>query len=645
MASGIVQTSNSSQADKDNDTSRTGTTDARPKLVQRLLGAGDNLPAFLQDLLNTQALVVAGTEAVAFLIDRVEGAVRLVPVVHMRPDQASDEVRKAAVAAFIQLLMPCVEQNREGAFEVGVPDDAGEPQFCLATVLRTEARAVGITAVITRCHGLERARQRLASMELVAGYFELFSMRQAMEQSKVVSLSHQGVLQLAGAIATVDGFEAATKNVCNELATRTGASRVAIGWVKGENIKLIAISHTEKFDKRQDLPASIIRVMEECLDQEEVVHYDPAGGGTETVSREAAAYSRANGNCSVVSVPLRRMGEVVGVILLEYPADHKPDKNAASTVTIAGDVLAPQLYDRYHNDRNIFVKVGGAIKHFSKETVGPKHTLAKLITVAVVLVLGVLIFFKPVYRVSAPFTFAAQDRRAIGSPADGFIGELGKIGNQVVMPGMGVNKGQLLVTLDTTELSLKKTEAQTRSNASRKEADQKLQEGKTAEAMIARTQAQAAQAEADLYDNQIKQASIVSPIDGEILRGDLRDRVGSAVKQGDTLFEIAGMKNLALEANVAERDIQMVKVGQKGQFATMGEPSHSFQMTVDRVVPFGEPKEAANVFKVYCTIDAAASPEWKPGMQGEVRIQTVPRRVVWIWTHRLTDLMRLKFWW
>jgi hypothetical protein len=281
---------------------------ARLKLVQRLLAAGDNLPAFLQDLLNTQAMVVAGTEAAAFMVNRDAEGMKLVPVVHMRPDQASDDIRKKAIEAFTKLIAPCVEQNREGAFEVGQPDDAGELQYCLATVLRSDGQAVGVTAVVTRCRGMERARQRLASMELVAGYFEIYSMRRSSEQSKLVANSHQGVLQLMGAIATVDGFEAACKNICNELATRTGAARVVVGWLKGKNIKIIALSHTDKFDKKQELITQTQRVMEESVDQEQIVHYDPAGGGTDNVAREAAAYSRQNGNCSVVSVPLRRMG-------------------------------------------------------------------------------------------------------------------------------------------------------------------------------------------------------------------------------------------------------------------------------------------------------------------------------------------------
>lgn len=647
MSSGIVQKSQSSQEEqKQND--RGGSQEAaRLRLVQRLLASGDNLPAFLQDLLNMQAMVVAGTEAAAFMAEQGSEGMRLVPLVHMRPDQANEETRKSAIAAFVKIVTPCIEQNREGAFEVGNPDDAGEVQYCLATPLRSDGQAVGVTAVITRCRGIERARQRLASVELVAGYFEIYSMRRASEQARLVATSHQGVLQLMGAVATMEGFEPGCKNICNELATRTGAARVALGWLKGKNVKVIALSHTDKFDKRQELLLATRKVMEECLDQQQIVHYDPAGGGTETVSREAAAYSRSNGNCVVVSVPLRRLNEVVGVIMLEFAADHKPDQNASTMVSLSGDVLTPQLYDRYQNDRNIFVKIGSSIKKTSKEYLGEKHTLAKLIVVAALIAVAVLVFYKPMYRVSAPFTITAEDRRAIASPTEGFVGAIGMVDGAEVRPGVRVKQGQLLLSLDTRDLVLQRGEALTKANALQKEADQKLhQENKTAEAMIALEQRKGYLAEAELLSYRIERAAIRAPIDGEVLRGDWRDRVGAPVKEGDVLFEVAALESLEVEANVAERDIQLVEKQAKGEIASTSNPTLSHPFTVTRIVPLGEPKEGSNVFKVYGTLDAGADVGYlKPGMVGEAKIETGPRSLVWIWTHRLTDWVRLKLWW
>ena len=63
----------------------------------------------------------------------------------------------------------------------------------------------------------------------------------------------------------------------------------------------------------------------------------------------------------------------------------------------------------------------------------------------------------------------------------------------------------------------------------------------------------------------------------------------------------------------------------------------------NRIVPSGEAKEGDNVFKVYVTLDKQA--DWmRAGMAGEARVDVEKRRLVWIWTHRLIDFLKLKLW-
>ncbi|HWP39586.1 MAG TPA: hypothetical protein VNL70_01580, partial [Tepidisphaeraceae bacterium] len=37
-------------------------------------------------------------------------------------------------------------------------------------------------------------------------------------------------------------------------------------------------------------------------------------------------------------------------------------------------------------------------------------------------------------------------------------------------------------------------------------------------------------------------------------------------------------------------------------------------------------------------------PAWRPGMQGEARVDVEHRRLVWIWTHKFIEWVRLKLW-
>ena len=402
MASGIVEPS-SQDSSKDSSKSAEQQQGAVPraKVVQRLLESSANLPAFLHELLNTMAIVVAGTEAAAFLVDRSESEMQLRPVAHIRPDESNEEVRQNAIRAFQQLIMPCVTQNKDGAVAAGQPD-AGEPQFCLVTLLRSEGQPIAVTAVVTRCRDYERARQRLMSMQLVAGYFELFTLRRQADQTRAIAQGHQQVLQLASAASTATGYEAAAMNFCNELASRTHATRVSLGWVKGEHVRVRALSHTEKFDKKQELIVLLEKAMEEVVDQEEPVRYDFDGQRSENVSRCAQALSRSQGNNSVFGVPLRRNDEIVGVLILEFASPRKPEEGLVDGIVVASNLVAPQLSDRYDNDRWLAVKVGHSLRENAKLVVGPRHMVAKGVVLGVLAAAAFVTFYKPVYHVSAP---------------------------------------------------------------------------------------------------------------------------------------------------------------------------------------------------------------------------------------------------
>src|SRR5207248_11434714 len=89
---------------------------------------------------------------------------------------------------------------------------------------------------------------------------------------------------------------------------------------------------------------------------------------------------------------------------------------------------------------------------------------------------------------------------------------------------------------------------------------------KQGDAKVALFRMEEARKQAELLDYQIKQANLVAPFDGVLLKGDLYDRQGAPAKQGDVLFEIAESEEghperIAVEAEiqVSERDIQEVR--------------------------------------------------------------------------------------
>ena len=653
MASGIVEEPSQESAQQQQAQQPGGGT--RSQLVQQLIEAA-SLPAFMNSLLTAQAVTVAGTEAAGFLIERGnDETMGLRPIAHVRPDQSTPDARAAALNAFQELVRPCIVQGKDGAIEVGGPNDAAESQFCLVTLLRADNTVVAVSAVVTRCINLERARQRLMSMQLVAGYFELFTLRRAAEQNRAIAESHQHAMQLSTSVATAEGFASGAMNLCNELATRAGAMRVSIGWLKGKNVKVKALSHTEEFDKKQELIVDLEKVMEECIDQEQAVEYDPAGKNTsDNVTRDAATFSRKHGGHSILSLPLRQRAEIVGVVTLEFHPGKEPNANLAKGLSVAVDLLAPQLYDRYHNDRWLVTKVGVSLKESAKHVIGPRHMLIKLCVFAFLALLLTICIYRPMYRVSAPFEFAAIEPNTVSAPYDGYIfaisrvnkeGHIDPAGYRKIKPGDLVQAGDILAELDTTDTRVKMAEATARMRGKRREAEKFRAEDKGAEAGMSEEEAIQAEKEAEFLQNEIDRAIIRAPISGYILKGDLEDKLKAPVKQGDSLFEIGSQTNLRAELFVQDRDIQDIAVGKHGEFATNALPDKKYDLTIDRIVPMGEPREGSNVFRVYATIKSGqVSEAWRPGMAGEARVDVEPRSLIWKWTHRLLDFVKLKLW-
>ena len=664
MAS-IVESQNSgSEQQQERERQAAQTQVTRSHLVAKLLAAGPDIHEFMHHLLTVQAIVVNGTEAAAFMLEQAapqpgenggQPGVQLRNVSHIRPDGSDEETRKNALAAFSEIIGSCLQEGKDGVINVDNANTSIEPQFCLVTLLRDQNHIVAVSAVITRCRDEERARQRLETMRLVAGYFDLWLLKRANEQQLAVGQRHQDVLQATAAFAQGEGFQAASANLCNELVSRTGASRVSLGWVKIRSVKLLAMSHTEQFDRKQELSVSIVKAMEECVDQAELVQYDPdpAGHTTNNITRAAMSLSRLENGNKVVSLPLRHRNEVVGVMTLEYPPNRQLTPHTTTSLAVLAEVMAPQIYDRYQDDRWLAVKIGRSLEHNSKYLIGPRHTLAKLIFIGIVGALLLCIFWKPMYRVAAPFQFVPVVKSTISSPIDGVI-ETGKDEKGIsrgvfVKPGQVVKAGDPLVRFKTDELQVEREKLLYQQIAAEKKAQSVINDkdpDNDAEYGPDMAEAQSYSAQVKEVDNKIAKATVKAPIAGTVLKGDLEEKQGQQIKQGESLMEIAPIGSagdLQAEISVSERDIQMINHDSTGTLATTSSPEDRHAITVTRIVPLGEAKDQKNVFRVYATV-TDFSPNWQPGQEGEARIDFQKEPLYWHGLHRLWEWARLKLW-
>ncbi len=154
---------------------------------------------------------------------------------------------------------------------------------------------------------------------------------------------------------------------------------------------------------------------------------------------------------------------------------------------------------------------------------------------------------------------------------------------------MKQKKGDLLATLDDSELKTKLASSQADKASYLKQADIAHRDNKLAEAQMYQAQADKSQAEMDELQLKIDESRLTAKNDGTIFTGDLKQRVGAPLKTGDVLFEIGQREKLRAELSMAEEeDVARIQKGQRGQFAASAFPQYKIPFTVTRIDPVAQ---------------------------------------------------------
>jgi len=166
--------------------------------------------------------------------------------------------------------------------------------------------------------------------------------------------------------------------------------------------------------------------------------------------------------------------------------------------------------------------------------------------------------------------------------------------------------------------------------------------------VVALARADQARAQLAMIDADLARASIVSPLDGVVIQGDLTQSIGSPVERGKPLLLIAPNAAYRVVVEIDERDIGQVRVGQSGSLALGALPWDALPVTVSRVTPIARSVDGHNVFEVEAEFSGAAgaagAARIRPGLEGVAKLTVDARPLAWAWSHRLVDWLRLKAW-
>lgn len=451
------------------------------------------------------------------------------------------------------------------------------------------------------------------------------------------SQNAESVLKATAIALSQSQSSAATMAVTSELASMLQCERVTIGFIENHDVHVHAISNSAHDETRQNVVKCIEAAMQEAIEQHETLMFPPEPNSY-YLTQEHDSLVRQHAVGSICTVPLIVDEEVIGAIMFERhgEADDFDEKTKELCEQIAS-LLAPILQYRRLNDRPISEKFKESSRSLLSGVFGSGYLSVKFISVIIVAAFVLMFITQWEYKVSSDAMLEGAIERVVTSPEDGFIK------TAFARPGDVVEAGVQLATLDDRDLQLEKLKWLGKQKQVSKEYREALALRDLSQVGILRAQLSQAEAQLEILEQKLSRTVISVPISGVIVSGDYTRALGSPVERGQVLYKVSPLEDYRIVLQVDESDVSHISVGMRGELTLSAAAEETYEMEVLKITPVSVAENGINYFQVEATL--ISPPEFlRPGMQGVGKISIGERQVLWIWTHKMVDWIRLKLW-
>jgi len=446
------------------------------------------------------------------------------------------------------------------------------------------------------------------------------------------------VMELVALALQEERFLSAATALVTELATRLRCDRVTLGFLEGRHVKIRALSHSAQFGKNMNLMRAISGAMGESVDQEDVLVYPEPEQESSRVLHAHEQLARSHGDRAICTVPFTRPdGRAFGALTLERSAAEFFDQDTVDLCDSVAALAGPVLDEKRRNDRFLVLKAWDSLKTQVQRLVGPSHAIYKVVAICLLTLVALFTFATGRYRVTAKTALQGEIQRVVAAPFRGFIAEAG------VRSGDLVKKDQLMCALDDRDLRVDRARVTSEREEHLVEHRKAMAARDVAAMNVLTKKVQQADAQIELLDEEISRTRIAAPFDGIVVSGDLSQALGAPVDAGQVLFQVAPLDSYRVVLKVDESDIRQIVVGQSGELVLTALPHETLPIRVSKITPVSVSEEGRNYFEVEAEL-AQAKSRLRPGMEGFGKIDVDRRRLIWIWTHRLVDWVRLRLW-
>ena len=533
-------------------------------------------------------------------------------------------------ARLAEALERVIDDERGLVLELDTAD-----RYAMVYPVRVDDRLFAVVAMELAADSEADLNRAMEQLQWGCSWLELLLRRREADEDKARLLRLGTAVDMLALTLDRPSCREAAMTFVTELAAAAQCERVSLGFVRGRSVVLEAVSHSAEVDLKMNLTRAIERVMDEALLQRREISW-PTDDAT-VICREHETLSRQQAMVSVLTLPLYGQERYYGALTVERAADQPFTERDAEFFRAVAALAGPILEAKRQAGRSVLDHVRASLSGAAERLLGPRHYGRKLALAALACVALFLFFAEGDYRLRADIALEGSVRRAVTVPFDGFVHQA------PFRAGDLVREGDELCLLDDRDLRLDRLVKASRL----RQLEQQLQEAVSlhdrAQSSIIRAQVNQVQAELDLADAQLARTRLAAPFPGLIVSGDLSQRLGSAVKQGDVLFEVTPLDSYRVILKVDERRIADVRVGQRGELVLFSLPGQEFGFTVSKITPIARAEEGSNHFRVEASLDSVDQ-TLRPGMEGVGKVAVDRRKLVHIWIRDMREWLTLFFW-
>jgi multidrug resistance efflux pump len=446
------------------------------------------------------------------------------------------------------------------------------------------------------------------------------------------------VLDLVATGLHHERFQVAATAVATDMARILGCERVSVGFLSGQQSRLLAMSNSAAFGNKSNEVRAIEASMDEAIDQQTSIVYPLPDQASIRLVRAHKALSEDHKVGCICTIPMTCDSVILGALVFERLPGQAFDESTVALCEHIATLLGPLLEAKRREDRWLARKAWDSLANLARKLVGPRQTALKLVTGITLVILLLLTFVDADYRVTADARLEGEIQRAVSAPLSGYISDASFRAGDVV------NEGDVLFTLDDRELWLERLRAGGEQAQYTREYNDAVARRDRAESRVLSARIKQADAQIELIEEQLARTRVTAPFNAVIVTGDLSQSLGAPVERGDVLFQVAPLDAYRVILKVDERDVSDVIIGQVGTLVLSSHPNEKLMIEVTKITPIAIAEEGTNYFVIEAEFSDAPSSLLRPGMEGVAKVSIEPRRLIWVWTYKIVHWLRMFAW-